>query len=58
MNGYMNTKEVAEKLDIAVSTVTYYIRNNELKAIKLGKGYKITEEDLNDFIHKRKTKKS
>lgn len=56
MSKYMNTKEVASKLNIAQSTVTYYIRQKQLNAIKLGKGYKISESDLQEFINNRQTK--
>lgn len=53
---YMTTKDVADRLNVAKSTVTYYIRNKQLNAAKIGKGYKISEKDLQEFIKKRQTK--
>lgn len=55
MNEYLTTKEVSEKLNLALSTVTYYIRKGELRATKLGRGYRIEEKDLREFIESRKT---
>lgn len=56
MTEYLTTKEVAEKLNLALSTVTYYIRQGELKATKLGRGYRITEDDIKEFVKSRETK--
>lgn len=53
MSEFLTTKQVAEKLNIAISTVTFYIRTGQLKAIKLGKGYRVTEENLENFIKER-----
>lgn len=56
MKEYYTTKEVADKLNIKTETVTYYIRKGELEAIHLGGGYRITEDDLQQFIDSRRTK--
>lgn len=56
MGEYLTTKDVAKRLNLALSTVTYYIRQGELRATKLGRGYRIEEKDLMEFIESRKTK--
>lgn len=48
-------KEVAEILRVHWQTILEYIRNGKLKAIKIGKGYRITQEDLDEFLNKSKT---
>lgn len=57
MEGLLTTKEVANKLNLKASTITYYIRTKQLPAIKLGKSYQISEKDLADFLESRKTVK-
>ena len=46
------TTEVAEMLDVSPSTVRYWIKKGWLKAIRVGKHFKIKEEDLNEFINR------
>lgn len=41
--------EVAEMYDVKVITVWDWIRKGRLKAIKLPKGYRITEEALSEY---------
>ena len=52
----LTVEEVAERLNLHVESVRRYIRAKELKAIKFGNrgGYRITEEDLQAFIAKKK----
>ena len=49
-------EEVAEKLKVHPMTIRRYIWRGVLPAIKLGKGrvWRITEEDLNEFLKKYK----
>ena len=44
------TKEIAEKLDIHITTVRNLIKTGELEAKKVGKGYRITENQLRDYL--------
>jgi excisionase family DNA binding protein len=37
-------------------SVLTYIKNGDLEAIKLGKGYRISQQALDSFIAKRTTK--
>ncbi|HLW01576.1 MAG TPA: helix-turn-helix domain-containing protein [Ktedonobacterales bacterium] len=52
----LTVEEVAQRLNLHVESVRRYIRSKELKAVKFGNrgGYRITEEDLQAFIAKKK----
>jgi excisionase family DNA binding protein len=47
--------EVAEELRLDLLTIYKYIRNKKLLAIKFGRTYRITKEDLDKFIKANKT---
>lgn len=42
-------EEVAERYSVELSTVWGWVRKNILKAIKVGRCYRIRESDLLDF---------
>lgn len=44
--------EVMEILQVTQRTVYAYIKNGNLKAVKLGKYWRIRHEDLKEFIEK------
>lgn len=46
----LKTEEVAELLGIAQFTVRKYIRQGKIKAVKLGKRFLVTEEQVQDFL--------
>jgi excisionase family DNA binding protein len=48
-------EEVAEELRVHPETVRQWIREGELDAFDTGRGYRISRQDLDDFIEKRKT---
>lgn len=50
MDTFYTPEEIADRLKIHLQTVLAYIRDNKLKALKLGKGYRISESDFQDFI--------
>ncbi len=50
-------EKVAEMLDINVQTVLRYIREGKLGASKLGRVYRITPDDLSEFLHSTNTKR-
>jgi excisionase family DNA binding protein len=58
LRSYMNTYHVAKSLGVNVQTVRHYIRQGELKAAKVGKRYVVTQEDIDDFLERRKKKRS
>lgn len=43
-------EQVAEKLSITVRTVYNYIKSGQLKGCKMGKYWRITEDQLRDFL--------
>lgn len=49
----MTVQEVAERLKVSENTVRRWIREGELKALKAGKSYRITEEQLQKFLEKK-----
>ena len=55
---YYTVQEVADLLKLHWQSVLTYIKNGDLEAIKLGKGYRISQKALDSFIARRTTKKS
>ncbi len=55
---YYTVQEVADLLKLHWQSVLTYIKNGELEALKLGKGYRISQIALETFISKRTTKKT
>lgn len=48
-NGWYSVEQVADLLDLHVRTVRGYIRDGKLKAVRIGKQYRIAREDLDAF---------
>lgn len=53
---YYTVQEVADLLKLHWQSVLTYIKKEELEALRLGKGYRISQQSLDDFIAKRSTK--
>lgn len=49
-NSYYTVKQISELLQVHWQTILNYIKNDKLKAVKLGKGYRISQEALDNFI--------
>jgi excisionase family DNA binding protein len=45
-----SAEEVAEQLGLHVRTVRGYVRDGRLRAVRIGKQYRITREDLEEFV--------
>jgi excisionase family DNA binding protein len=45
-----SAEEVAEQLGLHVRTVRGYLRDGRLRAVRIGKRYRITREDLEAFV--------
>ena len=54
-NSFYTVEQVAELLQVHWQTVLNYIKNGKLKALKLGKGYRIPKKELDDFIRNNQT---
>lgn len=51
----LTVEEAAKELRVSPKTVRQYIGSGELIAIVLGKGFKISRSDLEDFKQRRRT---
>ena len=51
----IEVEEVAEILHITVDTVRAYIRNNQLPAYKVGRGYLVDRAEVYKFLQARRT---
>jgi len=51
METFYTPEEVADQLKIHLQTVLSYIRDGKLKAVKLDKGYRVSDSDFQAFIH-------
>lgn len=45
-------QQASQRLTVSVETVRRYIREGELKAYRIGGGYRIPEEAISEFIIK------
>lgn len=50
----LSTSEIAEKLNVTPKTVRCLIENGDLKAIKVGKIYRVSKEEFELFLEKSK----
>jgi excisionase family DNA binding protein len=51
----LSVEEIADELGVNPETVRVWIRTGELVALSIGKGYRISRADLDDFIRRRRT---
>lgn len=54
---FYTAQELAEKLRVNIMTIYRYIKAGKLKAHKIGKEFRIDEEEFNKFLETTKTKK-
>ena len=52
---YQTVQELAERLEVAEETVRRWIKSGELRAIDIGKGWRIADADLERFLKTRET---
>lgn len=53
---YQTVKEVGDRLEVSEATVRGWIKNGALRAIDIGKGWRIADRDLEDFLMRRETR--
>lgn len=55
-NSFLTVEQVAELLQVHWQTVLNYIKSGKLKAVRLGKGYRIPEQAINKFVKENSVK--
>lgn len=55
MSKMYSCEEIAERYGVQTITVWDWIRKKKLPAIRIGKGYRISEDQLETFEDKRRT---
>jgi excisionase family DNA binding protein len=54
-DSYQTVPELAARLGVAEATVRQWIRSGALRAIEIGKGWRIADTDLQRFLQARET---
>lgn len=55
LDQYQTVKEVADRLKVAEATVRHWIKDGQLRAIDIGKGWRIASADLKEFLRLHQT---
>ena len=53
---YQTVKEVADRLKVSEATVRGWIKDGELRAIEIGKGWRVADVDLTVFLSSHATR--
>ena len=53
---YQTVKEVADRLQVNDATVRQWIRGGDLRAIDIGKGWRVADSDLDAFLARHATR--
>ena len=56
MQNLLTPEQVSEILQIHILTVYNYIRQGKLSAIRLGRSYRVTQQDLDRLIENNRVK--
>lgn len=54
MMKFYTVEEIAEILQLDIVTVRRYLSQGDMKGAKIGKSWRVTEEDLKEFIKERR----
>jgi excisionase family DNA binding protein len=53
---YQTVREVADRLRVSEATVRHWVRDGALRAIDIGKGWRIADRDLEEFLRRQETR--
>jgi excisionase family DNA binding protein len=53
---YQTVREVAERLKVSEATVRHWVRDGDLRAIDVGKSWRIADSDLEAFLTAHETR--
>ena len=54
-NGYMSLEEVADMLGVTYQLIYRLVRSGDLPAVRLGKLYRVSQDDLNSYLERSKS---
>ena len=54
-NGYMSLEDVADMLGVTYQLIYRLVRSGELPAVRLGKLYRVSQDDLNNYLERSKS---
>ena len=49
---FMTVAEVAAVMRVSKMTVYRLVHSGELPAVRVGRSFRVTEDDVNDYLHK------
>lgn len=52
---YQTVQDVAKRFEVAEATVRQWVKSGKLRAIAIGKGWRISDTDLGAFLNARET---
>jgi len=53
---YQTVQDVADRMKVSEATVRHWIKEGGLRAIDIGKGWRISDADLRDFLRRHETR--
>lgn len=53
LSDYLTVQDVADRLGVSVFTIRRYIRAGKLRAVRLDAAYRISREDIREFLKSR-----
>ena len=56
MTAVLTLREIAERLKLHPNTLRRYAKEGELPAMKFGRVWRVSEEDLNNWLKQKKKK--
>jgi excisionase family DNA binding protein len=54
LDSYITIKEICQSLKVKKLTVYRWIKSGKLQAIKVGKSYRVTQQQIDNFINLKK----